>query len=125
MHTLRAAITGNYRVIGKPEEADCVIGQSFGAAQRGPGLVNELLADYVVTQTDTELPWLLQQEIADALPNEVSKPALTIKGDPSTKFGSELDSWTVLLRAGEYMRKHDLQRPLLVAQAYHVGRFSL
>jgi hypothetical protein len=37
-------INGQYELFGHPDGADCVIGQSFGAAERGPGYVNKLIA---------------------------------------------------------------------------------
>lgn len=124
MNVFIAAATGRYTEIGNPEEADCVIGQSFGAAENGPGYVNELLASYIIEKTVEGLPLLLQSEIAAALPDEY-KPALVVKGKPSTSTGDELDSWAVLQRAHIYMKENDLSRPLLVAQAFHVGRVAL
>lgn len=120
-----SAITGNYETLGNPAEADCVIGQSFGAAEHGPGYVNELLAGYIIDKAEDGLPLLLQSEIANSLASESRKPSLIIGGNPSTYIGGELDSWAVLLRARAYMEEHDLYRPLLVAQAFHVGRVSL
>lgn len=120
-----AAVTGRYTEIGNPYEADCVIGQSFGVGEHGPGYVNELLAKYIVEKTSEGLPLLLQNEIAAALPEETSAPALVVVGQPSTAAGDELDSWTVLQQAHTFMRENALSRPLLVAQAFHVGRVTL
>lgn len=125
MNVLIAAATGHYTETGNPQEADCVIGQSFGAAEHGPGYVNELLAQYIVEKTGLKRPLLLQHEIAAALPSGSPKSALIIEGNPSTAAGGELDSWAVLEQAHDYMKEHGLSRPLLVAQAFHVGRVAL
>lgn len=124
MNTLFASVNGKYTARGNPLEADCVIGQSFGAREQGPGYVNELLAEFVVKNCANDLPLLVQTEIAQALPTEVN-PVLVVEGVPSTKSGGELDSWAVLEQCHEYMQAHNLQRPLLVAQAFHVGRVAV
>ena len=95
MNVFIAAVTGRYTEIGNPLKADCIIGQSFGSSEHGPGYVNELLAKYIVECT-AEIPMLLQNEIAAALPDGIRNPALVIEGNPSTSFGGELDSWEVL-----------------------------
>jgi len=125
MNVLISAATGKYTEIGHPAEADCVIGQSFGASEQGPGYVNELLAKYITDNAYDSLPLLLQSEIALALPENSPSPALVVEGKPSTSSGGELDSWAVLQQAHEFMKENDLRRPLLVAQAYHVGRVTL
>lgn len=126
MNVILTALTGKYNQIGNPKEADCVIGFSFGAAEQDPGYVNKLLAEYICHRTSPELPLILQNEIADALPKICSrKPALKIEGQPSTISGQGLDSWEVLRRSFGYMKDKNIQRPLLIAQAYHVGRIAL
>lgn len=125
MNVFIAAATGKYTKIGNPYEADCVIGQSFGAAEHGPGYVNELLAKYIVENTTEGLPLLLQNEIAAALPEDFPKPALIVEGKPSTAAGDELDTWGVLQQVYAYMKENNLHRPLLVAQAFHIGRVTL
>lgn len=68
------------------------------------------------------MPLLLQHEIAEALPEDYPAPALVIEGEPSTASGAELDTWEVLSQAHTYMKEHGLSKPMLVGQAYHVGR---
>lgn len=120
------AITGNYDIIGNPAEADCMIGQSYGAQGQNPGAINELLASEIDGFPNDRLPAIVQGEIADAmvLMGTCKTIAHTIRGNPSTGTGGELDSWQVLLQAREYMRENDLHRPVIFAQAYHVGRVA-
>jgi hypothetical protein len=124
MNVFIAAATGRYTEIGNLYEADCIIGQSYGVGENGPGYVNELLAKFIVDNT-TEIPMLLQNEIAEALPESSRKPALIIEGIPSTFSGGEVDSWEVLKYSHVFMKKNGLSRPLIVAQAFHVGRVTL
>jgi hypothetical protein len=122
-NVIKSAITGKYEIIGDPNNYDCTIGQSFGAPERdmpGYGNVNKLLARFIAEKTNTNVPLILQEEVAESLPNGL-KPSLIIKSEP----GSYLDSWSVLEQAGLYMKEHDLKRPLLVAQASHVGRVAM
>lgn len=126
MNVLIAAATGRYTESGNPQEADCVIGQSFGAAKDGPGDVNNQLATFIAESPHyRDLPLLLQTEIASALPDDAPKPALVIEGRPSTSLGGELDSWAVLEQALDHMKRNNLEHPLLVAHAFHVGRVAL
>lgn len=125
MNILKSAIDGNYELIGDPVNADCIIGQSFGAADCGPGYVNKLLANYIIQKTDSDLPLLLQKEVAEAMGESNRRPSLIIEGEPSTSTGGELDTWQVLKQAREFMDEHGLNNPILVAQAYHIGRVCL
>jgi hypothetical protein len=125
MNVLIAAATGYYTELGNPQEADCVIGQSFGAREGEPGYINELLAQYIIDKTDSALPRILQGEIDAALPEQSPATALVIEGQPSTANGEGLTSWGFLLKAQDFMEENHLHRPLLVAQAFHVGRVTL
>lgn len=127
MSVLKSAVTGRYKSIGSPENADCIISQSFGASEHGPGYVNKLLANYVIERTNKELPLLVQGEIAEALAESESDhiPNLIIQGNPSTSTGGELDSWCMLEQAREYMDDNKLNSPILIAQSYHIGRLCL
>ena len=125
MRVIESSISGKYQLIGDIHEADCVIGQSFGACEHEPGLVNGQLANYIASRAIKNLPLLLQSEIAESLPDSVRRPALVINGQPSVSMGGELDTWSVLSQAREYMTENSLNQPLIVAQAYHVGRVAL
>ena len=125
MKTLVAAVTGKYADRGNVLDADCVIGHSFGSRDDGPGIVNQLLAEYIINYTHSDLPLIVQQEIAQALVGSDRMPAHIISGNPSSLLGSGLDSWTVTSEAKRYMQENGLSRPILVAQAYHIGRVCL
>lgn len=124
INQIKPSITGEYNPRRDLEDADCVIGQSFGASDDGPGKVNIALARYIVDNLDPDLPKILQIEIAEAMP-DINEVDFIIEGEPSSAIGSELDSWQVLNATSEYMKEEGLNNPILVAQAYHVGRVSM
>ena len=131
MNEFKSAITGEYAPQGDPKNADCIIGLSFGAAENDPGYVNQLLADhilrvskYILEETNINLPLLLQQEIASAMPDKV-KTDFVIEGELSSITGKGLDSWAVLNQSLIYMKEHGLENPIIFAQAHHIGRIAL
>jgi hypothetical protein len=128
LETARSAFNGRYQVIGDPRDADCVVGQSFGASEDGPGHTNEQLAQFIDDHpVASNRPLILQQEVAEAF--RALQPDTEIDhvivGDPSDLSGGGLDSWEMLWRSIEYMQAHDLERPMIVAQAHHVGRVAM
>ena len=126
MSVLRAAVTGAYETRGSIDDGDCVLAQSFGAGKDSPGYNNEQLAEYIAADARLRtLPLILQQEVADAYAGLAEESLFRIQGNPSTAWGSELESWEVLRQGGEIMREQGLRRPVLVAQAYHVGRLTM
>lgn len=122
---LRGALTGEYQPRGNVADADCAVGQAFGASLDGIGLVNDLMGQFVDNQLPPGLYLLMQQEIANALEDQGSSAHFVIKGDPSTAVGGQLDSWGVLTQARQHMQERGLTRPVLVAQAHQIGRFTM
>lgn len=126
MNILRSAVSGEYQPIGALGEADVVIGQSFGAGPNGtPGEVNERLASFIIDRLDSSLPLILQQEISASVEDQGGTVEYTIEGDPSTATGGQLDSWSVLGQARDVMAEHGYERPILVTQAFLIGRLSI
>lgn len=126
MNLLRSAISGEYEPAGPLNEADVVIGQSFGAGPHGtPGEVNERLASFIIERLDASLPLILQQEISASVEDQGGFVEHTIEGDPSTATGGQLDSWSVLGQARDIMAENGYKRPVLVTQAFLVGRLSV
>jgi hypothetical protein len=129
IEVVTAAFTGNYPLLGRVEDADCVIGQSFGMRKNKAGEfevdpVNLELAHFAIEKVGIELPTLLQIEIANGFKQETGQePTLTI--DKHRTEGKYLDCWEVLDQAQAYMKEHKLNHPLLLAQAHHIGRFTV
>lgn len=134
MSLISAAITGNYEAIGNPADATHVIGFSFGhrGGVRGnyePGPTNERLASFLSVLSLqynglVEVPWYLQQEVADGLPLHTKQPVSISK--PSDPNKSYLDSWDVLSQAKKMTTEldGDFNRPLIIGQAHHIGRIA-
>jgi hypothetical protein len=123
-----AAITGNYPILDAEGKPDCVIGRSFGwhevDGQHTSGKINYLLAGYIAEHADPNVPWLLQSEIAQALPPDCQPAYLFTIRTPETPGEEYLDSWGVLQQAYSAMAVEKCNRPLIVAQAHHVGRVA-
>ncbi len=132
MNLITSAWTGNYQA-SSPEAVagvDCIIAQSFGASETGPGRVNEELARLTFAFNELLLPYFVpviaQQEVDDALQQTFDRPAkFRVEGDPSTGLGGDLDSWGVLTQAKGFMEERGLNRPLIIAQAHHVTRVAM
>ena len=123
----RGSFTGNYQPQGNESEADCVIGNEFAFRRDGFGNVNELLAE-VVAERYSRLSLMLNRNIAGALEIIDSKiePALIFSGESTNLTATKgKGAWGELEQARDYMDEHGLERPIIVAQAYHVGRVAL
>ena len=123
---LRSCVSGEYPIASSNEleSADVIVAQSFGTRQEGgsPGKVNSLLAEHAQKLAEYyDIPLIAQEEIADSLPKNLVHTK--VSGDPSSSDGSGLDSWGVLSKLREIMG--DETKPIIVAQAYHIGRVSL
>lgn len=121
------SFSGEYEPRGDEREADCVLAHEFAVAKQGPGSVNRELARFVLSKYAGEYPLLLAHRIADAL--EGLDPYISVAhrftGESATLTGQHTGSWGELEQAAAYMRAHDLHHPILVAQAFHVGRVAL
>ena len=123
---LDSCLRGAYHASNEDElqEADSVIAFSFGTKEHGngPGRVNSLLAEAALNLADEHsIPLIAQKEIKDHLYGLGRKPDYYIQGSPSTTDGSGIDSWSVLIKSIDAM---SAKRPILVAQAHHIGRVA-
>jgi hypothetical protein len=116
----KGSFTGNYETIGRTQDADCVIGHAFGIRDDDPGLSNRALADYI-EQRLTWLPHIVNRDIARVMDFE---PDFELEVDPSSTSGGGLGTWEELRQAKKYMLEHGLERPILVAHSYHIGRVA-
>ena len=128
------AWTGKYQLRGADQEADCVIGFSYGYRSKSraisPGLSNDDLA-YIAATRYQKLPKILQFEIANAYAKRKPRDAknvIRIEDSHTAKEGegvfahASLDTREVVMRARNVMREHDWQTALLLAHPYHMPR---
>lgn len=118
MNILLSAL-GRYEAVGNPADADCIIGHSFGTLT-GEGSANRALANFIV-ENSNERPIIADRMLVDAFP-QPSTVAKIVEGSISDAVGSGVGSWGTLVSALEFMEENELNRPLMVAQAHHIGR---
>jgi hypothetical protein len=102
------------------ESADCVIGHSFGTSTH-EGSVNNSLAR-IVLELSAGRPVIADRMLVDTEPLRDAAVACTVEGDISDAVGHGVGSWGTLVEAKRYMTEHGLNNPIMVAQAYHIGR---
>ncbi len=114
--------TGDYKVHGNVQDADCVVALSFGFRKDGdkvlPGLSNQDLASFIMVNYGY-LPKLLQFEVAACLP---AKAARVYRIEEHRKRGAYLDSREVASQAKEIMKQHGWTKALIIAHPYHMPR---
>ena len=123
----RGSFSGNYSPQGNVAEADCVIGHEFAYRENGFGNVNELLAEFIANRF-SHLPLFLNHNIAGAI--HTIDPVITPEAIFSGKSvdytaNSGEGTWGELMQARSLMNEQKFNKPVLVAQAYHVGRIVL
>jgi hypothetical protein len=122
MNILNAAL-GHYEVAGDPADADLVIGNSFGTVISDHG-VNAHLADFILRNAEGRAI-VADRMLADSFPNGADDVDYVVEGPISNATGHGVGTWGTLVEARAFMTEHDLQRPLMVAQAHHIGRIVM
>jgi hypothetical protein len=121
MNIIESAL-GKYETSGKVADADIIVGNSFGTSIHSES-PNAAIARYILANEQGQ-PIVVDRTLASAFP-ESSQLDVVVGGAVSNAVGSVGGSWGVLEEAKIYMDKEDLHRPLMAAQAYHVGRVAM
>lgn len=121
MNILRSA-TGHYEKAGNPADADTIIGHSFGTSTHGES-PNGALARFILDNENGQ-PIIVDRTLADAFPKSTLLDVV-VEGAVSNSIGTVGGSWGILVEAKEYMDGAELTRPLMVAQAFHIGRVAM
>jgi len=110
---------GYYEVAGDPADADVVIGHSFGVL----GDVNYGLARFIINHAEGR-PIVADRMLVDVIEELDGETdiAHTVEGPVSNAAGKGVGTWGTLVEAKDFMEEQGLQRPLMVAQANHIGR---
>lgn len=122
MNILESAL-GHYEMRGYMGDADVVVGHSFGTLT-GEDSVNRYLAEYIL-ENEAGRPIVVDRNLADAFPSDVDKISRIAEGPVSDLAGGGVGTWGTLLVAKDFMKEHGLERPLMVAQACHIGRVAM
>lgn len=124
MNFLSGAVHGEYPLRSELAAADCVLGFSFGTSLCLDS-VNSHLALKAATYANEERPLFIEETLQRVLPIFAPNPHWVYRGAVSNYVGSRGGSAQVLRDAQPHMQEQNLRRPLLVAQAHHVGRVAL
>jgi hypothetical protein len=126
----KGSFTGNYEPFGQRERAGCLVADEYAThvPLKEYGIVNIALAQFIAQESLTDLPLMLNRNIAGAL-SEIDpgiNPTLIFEGESTNTTASKgQGTYGELLQAKEYMDANGLEVPIIVAQAYHVGRVAL
>ena len=118
MSILRS-LFGFYDVSGVLDEADCIMGHSFGT-DTSPRSVNRLIVDHMKQHANGR-PIIADRILVEADPEGEAVYAHIIDGE-ITKMDGRSGTAKALRNAQRYMHKHHLSKPIMVAQKYHVDR---
>ncbi|MGB4957267.1 MAG: hypothetical protein WBO49_02370 [Candidatus Saccharimonas sp.] len=121
MNILKSA-TGHYETAGNSADADVIIGHSFGTSTHRES-PNGALAQFILDHEDGQ-PIVVDRTLADAFPKSTQLD-LIIEGAVSNTTGSVGGSWGILIGAKEFMDQTESVQPLMVAQAFHIGRVAM
>ncbi len=123
MEILRSAL-GRYEPVGNPTEVDCIIGHSFGTSI-DPESPNGQLATFITEfNLDSGLHVIADRTLANAF-YEDDQLTCIVDGPISNGVGQGVGTWGTFLEAVKFMKEQGLERPLLVAQAHHIGRVTM
>jgi hypothetical protein len=109
-----------YETQGFIANADCVIGHSFGTST-GRDSVNEQLAWSMLWQANGR-PKIADRTLVEAMPGGDSRMAHIVEGDVTNIKAQGVGTWGTLVEAHQYMEEEGLSNPIMIAQAYHIGR---
>jgi hypothetical protein len=116
------ARNGSYLAHGDSLHVDCVIALAFGFRKVGdsiePGISNQDMADFIAKQY-SQLPKILQFEVADAMPKGTQSIYRIEKHRQSNAY---LDTHEVATQAKQFMDKKGWTKAVIVAQSRHTPR---
>jgi hypothetical protein len=122
MSIVRAAF-GHYDAVGNPDEADVIIGHSFGT-RTGEGSPNRSIAEFTIVHSDGR-PILADRTLVNAFPNRDEQVDHVVEGPTSNIVGQGVGAWGTLVEAKKFMNQEGLGNALMVGHAYHIGRILM
>lgn len=112
-----------YKSFGDVGDADCVIGHSFSTSI-AEGSVNAELADKMLHYAEGR-PMIADRTLVNAMSDGDSQMAHIVEGPVttiSTRGVQGVGTWGTLVEALGYMNEHNLNSPIMIAQAFHMRR---
>lgn len=122
---VRGAVTGNYPVIGDINEADCVGAHAFGL-DMGPDSVNAHLARIANEYgAHLDVPVMMEADVANVHAQTPPTPDFVVSVGATANMTGRIGAYGALQQFKEFMKEHDLHRPILVGHAHHIGRVAV
>ncbi len=119
MNIVNSAL-GRYEPVGSPEEADVIVGHSFGTLT-GENSANRSIADFIL-QNAYGRPIVADRTLVEAFPGKDEEVDYIVEGPVSNGVGQGVGSWGTLQEAKAFMERENLKAALMVGQAHHIGR---
>ncbi len=119
MNIVKSAL-GRYEPIGNPQDADVIVGHSFGT-MTSEDSTNRAIADFAMEAAEGR-PIVADRMLVDAFPGKDEDVDFVVEGPISNGVGQGVGSWGTLVEAKAYMEQKDLRAALMVGQANHIGR---
>jgi len=113
------SLFGFYEPLGDPDQADCIMGHSFGT-DTSEHSVNRRIVDIMKQYADGR-PIIADRMLVRSDPEGEKTYAHIIDGQ-ITKMDGQSGTGKALANAKAYMSKSNLVKPLMVAQRYHIDR---
>ena len=118
MNILHSAL-GRYEALVDPAQIDCVIGHAYGTSVDEDS-VNRALAEFALANA-AGTPIIADQTLTAAF-EDPGQVEFTTPTSIATTLGRGDGTWGTLVHAKQIMESQGLRRPLMVAQAHHIGR---
>jgi hypothetical protein len=109
-----------YETRGNPADADCLVGHSFGSSVSECS-VNNQLGNLMLSLADAR-PLIADRTLVNAIPEGDNRMAHIVEGPATNMKAQGVGTWGTWLEARRYMEEHELSKPLVIAQAYHLPR---
>ncbi len=122
MNIVQSAL-GHYEVTGNPDDADCVIGNSFGTSV-GENSVNRLLATLIIVRAK-DRPIIADRTLVNAFPDGDAQVAHVVEGPVTNNFNQGVGTWGTLVEAKQFMESEGLEHAMMTGQAHHIGRIAM
>lgn len=110
----------SYEAIGDINDADCVIGHSFGTSIDTESVNAQLAVQMLLYQNGR--PMIADRTLVNAMPDNDTNMAYIVEGEVTNLKAQGVGTWGTLVEAHEYMEENGLQLPLMIAQAFHIKR---
>ncbi len=114
---------GRYEEIGNPDDADVIVGHSFGTLVSADS-ANRAIADFALHAAGGR-PIVADRMLVNAFPHSDEDVNYVVEGPISNGIGQGVGSWGTLVEAKAFMEREDLKTALMIGQAHHIGRVAM